>query len=94
MLELYTRKSQSLPQFQQLYIKIEKIELLDEILQMYDEDVQNPQVDMSAMRHIVYSDKADMRLRIQYFDLIWILGLIIYNLYKGYRKQFGLMTIP
>ena len=39
--------------------KQKKIELLAEILKMYNEDIQNPQIDMSAMNNMVYSDKLD-----------------------------------
>ena len=52
--------------------KQKKVELLEEILKMYNEDVLNPQIDMSAMTNVVYSDKADTRLMIQYLSLIHI----------------------
>lgn len=61
--------------------KQKKIELLEEILKMYNEDVLNPQIDMSAMTNVVYSDKADTRLMIQYYDMVWILGTIIFNVF-------------
>lgn len=61
--------------------KQKKLDLLAEILQMYDEDIQNPQIDMSPMSNIIYSDKADKILMLQYFDLIWILGSIVYNVF-------------
>lgn len=61
--------------------KQEKLNLLGEILQMYDEDIQNLQIDMSAMSNIIYGDKADKTQMLQYFDLIWILGSIVYNVF-------------
>ncbi len=61
--------------------KQKKIELLEEILKMYNEDILNPQIDMSAMTNVVYSDKADTRLMIQYYDIVWILGTIIFNVF-------------
>ena len=61
--------------------KQKKVELLEEILKMYNEDVLNTQIDMSAMTNVVYSDKADTRLMIQYYDMVWILGTIIYNVF-------------
>ena len=61
--------------------KQKKIELLEEILQMYNEDIQNPQIDMSEMSNIVYSDKVNIKQMIQYFDLVWILGSIAFNIF-------------
>lgn len=61
--------------------KQKKIELLEEVLQMYNEDIQNPQIDMSEMRNIVYSDKVNIKQMIQYFDLVWILGSIAFNIF-------------
>lgn len=57
------------------------IELLEEVLQMYNEDIQNPQIDMSEMSNIVYSDKVNIKQMIQYFDLVWILGSIAFNIF-------------
>lgn len=61
--------------------KQKKIELLEEVLQMYNEDIQNPQIDMSEMSNIVYSDKVNIKQMIQYFDLVWILGSIAFNIF-------------
>ena len=48
---------------------------------MYNEDIQNPQIDMSEMSNIVYSDKVNIKQMIQYFDLVWILGSIAFNIF-------------
>lgn len=61
--------------------KQKKIELLAEILKMYNEDIQNPQIDMSAMNNMVYSDKLDTNQMLQYYDVVWILGTIVYNVF-------------
>lgn len=61
--------------------KRKKIELLEEILTMYNEDIQNIQVDMSAMSDTIYNEKADLKSMIQYYDIIWILGTIVYNVF-------------
>lgn len=61
--------------------KQKKIELLEEILKMYNEDIQSPQIDMSAMTNMVYSDKLDTSQMLQYYDVVWILGTIIYNVF-------------
>ena len=61
--------------------KQKKIELLEEVIKMYNEDIQNPQIDMSEMSNIVYSDKVNIKQMIQYFDLVWILGSIAFNIF-------------
>ena len=65
--------------------KQKKIELLEEVLQMYNEDIQNPQIDMSEMSNIVYSDKVNIK-QMKRIQKTWILsGNIkkIYNVFGG-----------
>lgn len=59
--------------------KTKRLGLLKEILDMYDEDVTSPDVDMSSVSHILFQDKCDVVSMIQYYDFIYILGSIIYN---------------
>ena len=55
--------------------------LLNEILNMYEEDIQNVYIDTTPIHHIKYYDKFNTNTVLQYYDLIWILGSIIYNVF-------------
>lgn len=59
--------------------KQKRLGLLDEILNMYDEDIQNPDVDLSPMNGYLYYDKVNVERMLQYYDFIFIFGSIILN---------------
>ncbi|MCD7837128.1 MAG: hypothetical protein LUG83_10925 [Lachnospiraceae bacterium] len=58
-----------------------RLGLLQEILNMYAEDIVAPDIDMSAMSNCVYSDKMNFNQMLMYFDFIMILGSIEYNVF-------------
>lgn len=55
--------------------------LLQEIIDMYEEDIQTPDVDMSQLQDMVYGDEVSISQMLMYFDFTTILGGIAYNIF-------------
>ena len=66
--------------------KREHISLFQEILDMVNEDERYIDIDTSDIYEILYSDKFDKRKFIMYYDLVFILGSIAYNVFD-YEKN-------
>lgn len=61
--------------------KQEHIAFIQEIIDMYNEDVVVPDIDANPISHLLYFDKFDSRKFILYYDLVFILGTIVYNVF-------------
>ena len=61
--------------------KNEHISLYQEILDMVAEDILAPDVDTSPISHLLYFDKLDIDKCIKYYDVVYILGTIAYNVF-------------
>lgn len=61
--------------------KTERWALLDEINRMFDEDEQSIDVDLSKLAPTLYYDKIDKRNAIMYFDYLFILGVISWEVF-------------
>lgn len=61
--------------------KTERLALLDEINRMFDEDEQNIDVDLSKLAPTLYSDKIEKRNAIMYFDYLYVLGAISWDVF-------------
>lgn len=79
--EYIKKKAEEFKDYDIYMSKQKKLELLEDILEMYKKDIEDIEIDMSEMDEIVYSDKVNPQLVIQYYDFIWILGTIIYNVF-------------
>ena len=59
--------------------KKEHMDLYDEILNMINEDLQHPTIDTAPVSNIKFYDKYDTNELIIFYDLVYILGRIIYE---------------
>ena len=61
--------------------KQEHLALFQELLTMVNEDIQNPDINDSDISHLLYYDAFDRKKFILYYDLVFILGSIAYNVF-------------
>ena len=61
--------------------KAERMALLDEINRMFDEDEQSIDVDLSKLAPTLYYEKIDKRNAIMYFDYLYLLGAISWDVF-------------
>ena len=61
--------------------KAERLNLLTEINEMFDEDVQNLDVDLTPVSSTLYSDKMNKEKMIMFFDYLYILGAITWGVF-------------
>lgn len=61
--------------------KSKKLNLLQEIIDMYNEDILNKDVDITGIQHVKYHDKIDQNQMYMYYDFIIILGSIICHVF-------------
>lgn len=67
--------------YQNWISKNEHISLFQELLNMVAEDIQAPDIDASPISHILYYNIFDPKKIVIYFDLVFILGTIAYNVF-------------
>lgn len=66
------------------------LDLIKEINNMYDEDITNLDIDETNTHLILYSENYVKENLIQYYDYIYILGTIIYNVFDYDKNALAL----